>query len=197
MNIYGRAIMSTAGRGIVYVDTGNPLPVDWLSFHVTKQDNMVLLQWQTASETQNDYFEIQRSIDGINFQSIAKVSGNGNTQFQSTYQHKDNLLSTGIFYYRIRQVDNDGSYSYSPVKQIYLSGSLTAIAYPNPFKNDLNVVKQGGIIKEIEIIDLSGKVFLKVVDSFENINTSGLSSGLYLIKITTDTSSEVVPMLKE
>lgn len=92
-----------------------PLPVELLDFQATRYEDHVQLSWSTASETDNDFFDIERSEDGVTFQSIGTVPGQGTSSEVVHYTFDDNAPLSGVTYYRLRQVDNDGSYTYSLV----------------------------------------------------------------------------------
>jgi hypothetical protein len=93
----------------------NPLPVEWLSMDVSQVDGVVNINWQTATETNNHYFSIQRSPDGFNFQQLGQVPGAGNSSIINRYSFADYDPLPGIGYYRIMQTDFDGTNSHSKV----------------------------------------------------------------------------------
>ncbi|MFW5725715.1 MAG: hypothetical protein ACOCX0_04640, partial [Bacteroidota bacterium] len=91
----------------------NPLPVEWYSFDASLAGDEVLLTWQTATETNNDYFTVLRSADGIDFESLGIIAGAGNSNELLSYSFTDNAPRAGINYYQIRQTDFDGQTDYS------------------------------------------------------------------------------------
>jgi hypothetical protein len=93
----------------------NPLPVEWLSMEVSQADGAVILKWQTATETNNHYFSIQRSSNGIDFNELGEITGAGNSNKILSYSFADHDPLPGLAYYRIKQTDFDGKYSYSRV----------------------------------------------------------------------------------
>ncbi|MCB2377374.1 T9SS type A sorting domain-containing protein [Hymenobacter sp. BT635] len=117
-------------------DSNQPLPVELLSFQASRQSNAVQLKWATASETNNDRFEVQRSADGQNFATISTVAGAGTTTKATTYTANDAAPLAGTSYYRLRQVDTDGTSSFSPVRVV---GAVLAVAYPSPTVDQLNL----------------------------------------------------------
>ena len=112
------------------------LPVELTAFTATKTDNQdILLNWTTASETQNKLFEIERSQNGENWQKIGKVPGNNNTIKPTHYQFLDKIPFLSDNYYRLKQIDFDGNYEYSEVKYIRFGNTRTVYSrepYPNP-----------------------------------------------------------------
>lgn len=169
-----------------------PLPIEMTSFSVKKIGNTVNIQWVTASETNCSHFEIQRSIDGINFETIFRINGT-NKQTKNSYQYNDNNLpkQTNVAYYRIKQVDNDGTETISSVRTIDMdSKNLVSIA-PNPTKNDATFLTilndkneentvlrvftaQGNLIKTIEYPLHFGINILE-------LNTADLPNNMYII----------------
>lgn len=94
------------------------LPVEMISFEAEKMNAFNYLTWSTASEINNDYFEVQKSVDGTNFETIGNIQGVGNSTVQNDYQFIDHDAEYDIVYYRLKQVDFDGTISYSKIKRI-------------------------------------------------------------------------------
>lgn len=95
------------------------LPVELISFDATLFENDVLLDWKTVSETNNDHFEIERSLDGEkDYEHIASISGNGNSNTELNYSFTDQMVPEGIIYYRLKQVDFDGKWQYAGIRAI-------------------------------------------------------------------------------
>ena len=120
-----------------------PLPVTLLDFEAGLDNNKVSLHWTTASEINNDYFSIERSMDGVSWQDIGQVPGHGNSQVKEYYSFIDNLQGftpVSTIYYRLKQEDNNGSYQYSMIRSVELNEpSADFTTYPNPVFNTLNV----------------------------------------------------------
>jgi hypothetical protein len=157
----------------------NPLPVTLVSFTGKPVNETVVLDWATASEFNNDYFEVQRSEDGLTFETLGKVNGNGTTNVRKDYQFTDVEPIIGVNYYRLKQVDTNGAFEYSKVIAVSFSqddlGGSQILVYPNPARNQDKVnVELKGFAPErevsIQLIDLTGKV-LNV--SMSKTNKSG------------------------
>ena len=120
------------GRTAITAIPDPALPVTLLSFTATLQNTeTVLLQWSTAMELNNDYFTIQRSVDGVNFEDLEVVDGNGTHNGILNYQRYDYHALSGISYYRLKQTDFDGRISFSSVATISNTGSGVSFAlYP-------------------------------------------------------------------
>lgn len=123
----------------VKISVVSVLPVKLVYFKGTEQDHIVTLGWQTASEQESDHFEIERSVDGLNFTVIGIKRGAGNSSSLLAYTFKDDVssLSSHTVYYRLRQVDIDGNQASSAVVKIELDQSRSLVTSPNPFNSDI------------------------------------------------------------
>ncbi len=172
------------------------LPIELLEFNVVCAENITQLKWVTLSEQNNDYFNIERSSDGLNFKIIKKVSGSGSTNFLSSYNVIDDRPLGGLSYYRLSQTDYDGSNEVLGVLSTEwpctnLSNGLQL--FPNPTDDDVNLVIAHDYRENytVEIFDAIGKLVIPVIDEkFEvqgstllKIKTSDLSVGIFLIKV--------------
>lgn len=163
----------------------NPLPIELINFKVIPTSSSVLLQWQTASEINNDYFEIERSVDGEHFQSIEKVEGAGNSTQLLNYSTIDNNPIIGISYYRLKQTDFDGAFAYSDVKQVKFSSVDLIRVYPNPAKDEVFIrFNDISNFTQIIISDVTGKR-IKMENCSEKelvtVPLNNLTSGVYFI----------------
>jgi hypothetical protein len=112
----------------------NPLPIELISFEAIPNKNIVDLKWVTASESNNDYFTIERSMDGITFEIVDKTKGAGNNTSTLYYATKDYTPYPGTSYYRLRQTDFDGKFTYSKLRTVeFVTDDNHEFAvYPNP-----------------------------------------------------------------
>lgn len=180
------------------------LPIDLLSFTATPNRNKIDLKWTTATEMNNDYFTIEKTLDGKIFEIVAIVNGSGNTPNHSYYTCEDTNPYTGISYYRLSQTDYDGkSESFDLVsvnfKQNNHLEDLFSV-YPNPNTQNglINVVIDNSISEcTIEISDLLGKKYHSAVLTSQNGNnhfqiepTENYAAGTYVITIISDKISE-------
>jgi len=149
--------------------TAAPLPVTLLSLTATKTGEDGLLTWKTASEYNSDYFELQASPDGQAWQALRKQPAAGTTTTAHTYTYLDKNLAryaAPVIYYRLRQVDLGGSFTFSPV--VTLSPAALAVswkvsAYPNPFARDLTaqlITDEAGPV-QVTLLDASGRLVLR------------------------------------
>ena len=171
----------------------NILPVELLDFSIKCNGTENKLYWSTASELNNDYFEIQRSNDTKDWISIDKVIGAGNSNSILKYEYTDKTTS-GKFYYRLKQVDYDGQFEYSEILLANCSNIAEPVieVYPNPVLNTakLKIANWSTDKLKIEIYDMLGKqVYQSQINLFdgyteEKINLSKYNSGIYLIRIS-------------
>ena len=133
------------------------LPVELLHFTATPTGSDVLLQWATATELNNAGFHVERSGDGERFEAIAEVEGMGTIQQLTRYESVDHSPLPGLSYYRLRQIDHDGTTTLSEVVTVEVKTSEVVVAYPNPVEDRLTLAGlQPGAI--VEIIDPLGRV---------------------------------------
>ncbi len=169
----------------------NPLPIELLSFVATPVNGVVDLRWTTASESNNDYFTVERSKDGLVWEDIIYVDGAGNSSSMLSYSSEDNSPYSGTSFYRLKQTDFDGSYSYSDIRMVRLEdGEEDVLIYPNPNTNgELNVALNGLENAELSIIDLNGKlVFNKNYEASSQLIrlNHNLSAGIYMLTIKSE-----------
>ncbi len=175
------------------VKEDNPLPVTFTTFAGRQDGNSVVLEWATASENNNNYFEIERSIDGVNFVTIGYVDGAGNSSSLLNYEFTDNAPEQGQLYYRLSQVDFDGKREFADkVVAVLYTGSeienLTIV--PNPTDGLFRVSVTGSMAGgRIELLSQAGKMIRIVdVESYDaTIDISDLPSGMYVLRFVTDT----------
>ncbi|MEO0732472.1 MAG: T9SS type A sorting domain-containing protein [Bacteroidota bacterium] len=109
------------------------LPVEWISFTAEQQGKAVLLRWSTAHEVANDRFEVERSPDGITFRPIATVLGSGTSDVPQHYSELDERPDRGTNFYRIKQLDFGGQFSYTDIRSVRFAEEDFAVTiYPNP-----------------------------------------------------------------
>jgi len=195
-NLASTSVNVTLQPGEYYVFTNKNiktivLPVHWLSFTAEKKSNHTVdLKWSTASEVNNDHYEVQRSADGINFLTIVNVPASNAKQ----YQYTDLNPLPATCYYRIRQVDKDGKYTYSSVVKIsFDNNGISWQVYPNPAKNITALYAQKELTKvQIVLTDLSGKIVYRkeysniIIGQHVDIPVRDLAKGIYMLKVTSE-----------
>lgn len=180
--------LSMAGQSTEYIlGTSLILPLRLLSFSGARQDENVLLQWQTADESNTSHFEIERSDNGSAFKNMGNTPAINNSDVHH-YQFTDHSPVKGINYYRLKQVDKDGRSSFSPIVKVIFDNSRTELkVYPNPATENITISYTGQQKKvTITIYDNAGrKVIVKELDSQRlwQADISGLAKGIYLIQV--------------
>ena len=119
-----------------------PLPIQLLSLDIIAHEQSVCVKWQTLSESNNEYFTVERSEDGLNFHQIVEVAGAGNSNIILDYEAKDYDPIQGTAYYRLKQTDYDGTFSYSEIMTIKFesSGLPEMLRFPNPMNRSDDLV---------------------------------------------------------
>lgn len=166
------------------------LPIELISFTANCNNNNVIINWSTASETNNKHFELERSNDGVNYNTISIINGHGNTTSQQFYTYTDYNPQNIRYHYRLKQVDFNGKFSYhnSIVTNDNLCSGASAdiILMPNP-ANDLLMVKFGNDNPvKIEIINDCGQLVYVSESVNKNqieITTSNFAAGIYAVRV--------------
>ncbi len=187
------------------VGSGATLPVEMLGFTADAAGNDAVLNWSTASEINNDHFEVLRSVDGKAFETIARVKGSGTTQLTSSYLFTDkNAVSVGqVLFYVIRQVDFSGASSMSNVQTVTFISKLNnqMVVMPNPFLNDLTI-SSATKIQSVKLTDMSGKeINANVVyinpQTISIIGMGNLRTGIYFLHMNDGNQTHVAKVIKE
>lgn len=152
------------------------LPVKWLSFTGLVKSSQNLLSWSTTAETANDFFVVERSSDGANFVDIGQTKGNGTTANTSSYQFADEKPLAGISYYRLRQIDIHGAFSYSIIVKLVRSNSSEVSTssdgdfriFPNPLTGNRVYVDQTVISANIDVAILTSNGRLIATTTLKN-----------------------------
>ena len=184
----------------------SPLPVELISFVGWNEGDVNQLEWVTATEINNDVFVVERSADAINFVEIGTVPGNGNTTEEITYNLTDYTPIQGVNYYRLKQIDFDGTYTYSAIIVVELQGSAaakTAIVklHPNPANDLINIQLQSASTTtfNMAIVDITGRlVEFKEVGATEGLNApfaleiQNYPQGVYMINLVDQQTGETL-----
>nr|WP_317125193.1 T9SS type A sorting domain-containing protein [Pontibacter oryzae] len=181
-----------------------PLPVTLVRFAAHKQSDAVILSWATASERENDYFVVERSLDGRAFAEIGSVQGAGNSNNLLKYTFLDMQAPTGNIYYRLKQVDFSGTFEYSKVASVKISNMFEARlgVYPVPAKNllhlDLNTLPEGNYA--VRILNMQGQHMRELVLSGMAVHTirlNKLAAGKYIIQVQGEQLHQTESFIKQ
>lgn len=141
-----------------------------------------MLSWATASEKNNDHFDIQKSTNGTQFETIGQVKGNGTTATGANYNFEDNTPSVGVAYYRLKQVDDDAKFVFSQVRSIRFGNHKLVVA-PTLAKESISLTVSNDQLVSFDIVNLNGqKVLAGKANGQQIIDVSGLHSGMYFIR---------------
>ena len=179
-------------------DKNIALPVELISFSANNSNGKNILEWNTASELNNDHFEVQRFDESKNWTAIAEIPGHGTTNQEQFYSYTDGSVQTSnIVYYRLKQVDHNGKFEYSEIKRISCEQkNKTMKIFPNPARDVINLsFVNDGLIRDVKIFDMQGTcVYSYKNASYHNtIDISSLKNGIYFLKTYSgnDVSSQV------
>ena len=182
-------------NGVILKTTDGGVPVELTSFIANAVEGSVVLNWTTATETNNQGFEIQRSAEGLNFNNISFIPGFGTTTEPKSYSYTDQSVTSGKYYYRLKQIDFDGSFSYSGVIEVEVSLPTEFSLeqnYPNPFNPATTI--EFSLPTDAQItINIYNLVGEKVAEAASgnyaagthkvDINASTLTSGIYFYRL--------------
>ncbi len=169
-----------------------PMPVELTSFTARNKGTGISLDWSTAQELNNDYFDVERSVNANDWTVVARVNGAGNSQTVKNYNAFDATPASGINYYRLKQVDLDGKSNYSKTVSIRADGPKTAISVlTNPFHNSLSVTFNSATSQMVSarLLDITGKQVAAESWSItsgnvrKDLSAGVLNPGMYILTI--------------
>ncbi len=194
--IYG--VGNGDGYAFSSFSTTTPLPIELLSFTANCNNGKVIINWSTASEKNNDFFTIERSQNGKNFNPLIKVPGAGNSSTINTYQIVDDNPIANVNYYRLKQTDYDGKFTYAPIKSASCDNhrseeelKVESIG-PNPFTENFTLnyttINEGAV--NIRILNAAGGIIKQeIVSAEKGFNTyffndnMNMAPGIYYVTI--------------
>ncbi|MDQ6477730.1 hypothetical protein [Dyadobacter sp. LHD-138] len=167
------------------------LPVRLISFAGYTEKNAIVLTWSTAWEEQNQGFEIQRSINALNFETVGYVDGNSTVKTRSDYMFKDNdIHSEQTYYFRLKQLDSDGSFEFSRIISVNPDHGEGSFVFPNPSKGSFRVTMKSNHTNNFKLYNAFGTEIPidthladKMPDSFVISPKGIIPPGIYLLKV--------------
>ncbi|QNH63077.1 LamG-like jellyroll fold domain-containing protein [Hymenobacter sediminicola] len=191
--------VTSFGQNFIATYGSSPLPVELIRFTAERRNNDALLQWATAQELNNDYFEVESSVDGRTFRAIGRVAGHGTSSQPHAYQLIDVNLARyarSVVFYRLRQVDQDGTSTLSSVQTVLVpneASSLTAVVFPNPAADQLTVRLSRPYTGKAQgwLFDTQGRTVQELNPPLAtspdiNLSVAYLPNGVYTLRLVLD-----------
>jgi hypothetical protein len=181
------------------------LPVDFVDFRAyPKTEGVAGLEWKVALEINNDHFTVEKSTDGIHFFSIGTVKGAGNSTATKTYTYSDDNFNSNA-YYRIKQTDFDGKFSYTRIRFLELNKANQLILYPNPATDELNISWQLPANSEVSVVLINTLSQIVSTQRYvtnegffdEHIDLSTLPAGVYIVSVVAANQSASAKIIKQ
>jgi len=152
--------------GVIYftlgsTDARNSLPVELTSFQAVQQNAHTYVQWETASERNTSHFSVETSTNGIDFHEVGRVHGSGDGMIANQYSFKDMSPENGINYYRLKIVDHDNTFEYSPIEVVMFDATPAIQLFPNPIEKTIQ-------LDGFDAEQNPGTYFLRVIGKSEN-----------------------------
>jgi len=175
----------TTGSGFAPMQV---MPVTFVNFYVSKEKDQVKIYWSTATESNNDHFEVERSVDGTNWTVISIVMSAGNSNAVKNYSLVDKKLNSAAIYYRIKQVDIDGRFTYTAIKSVSYSNESTTTQIFASTNNDI-IISFDALQKNVvvKIWNMSGQSLKQQTYSNSAYITLKLNNnirGIYVVQVT-------------
>ena len=170
-----------------------PLPVTLISFTAEAAKSSVQLNWATATQVDNDFFSVEKSADGVNWSVIKTVKGAGNSSALLNYSYTDASPLAGTSYYRLKQTDIDGKFTYSENRAVKFTGTTNISIFPVPSVG--NTINFKGIAEPkntmITVRDAAGVAVYAATLSSNSVSLPNLSAGMYVISVNNKVTGEV------
>lgn len=197
---------------IIIVSNDSTLPIELTFFEAYALEEHVRLDWVTATEVNNDFFTIERSKNGIDFEAIQQINGAGNSTRSISYSASDNNPFSGLSYYRLKQTDYDGKFSYSEIRAVNMdlkiaqNGIEINTVGPNPFESSfiVNYLLGNSTSVTFRLTDSSGKQVYEEQqqgspgkNKFEFQRGDMLQSGTYILQIITEESAVTRKLIRK
>ncbi|GAB2962351.1 hypothetical protein GCM10027048_33560 [Hymenobacter coalescens] len=199
-----RADLGTSEAGINLIP--NTLPVELVAFDVKASGQTAQLSWRTAQEKNNDHFVVERSLDGRTFAAVGKVQGQGTKTSATNYRFENAYAGRGLVYYRLKQVDTDGTSTYSDIRTVQFGSAAVATApsvFPNPVDQQPATLDLSGLAATEYLLTLSnahGKVVYQAQvlgGQRHPLPTAALAGGAYFARLTGPDATLTIPLIKK
>jgi Secretion system C-terminal sorting domain len=199
---YGNGVfvgVSTNGT-VMTSGTLGVLPIELINFTAHPLDKTIQLTWQTASEKNNDHFDIEYSTDGKTFSKMGQITGHGTTSQIQNYGYVDTTPFSGVNYYRLKQMDIDGKFTYSKTVSVKMGQSDKKInVYPNPVKD--KVIIETNLMSDytVDVFDITGRLLQSqnVNQAIIQLAINDLPNGVYLISVKSSAIQQMFKIVKQ
>ena len=199
INVAACAIPPALGSVTATFTATTSLPIELTAFHAARQAHTVDLTWTTATEQNNDRFEVERSVDGTAWALLTVVpTQNGNARFAQTYSMTDQHPWPVRNYYRLRQVDRDGKSATSTVRMVEMDGNTAATIAPNPVLDDILqlMLPAGEAAAHVRLLDIQGHLlrtwtFDAETEQTVPLDLTGVPAGMFILQVNSDTPLRV------
>ena len=193
-NLIRLGMTTFSGKGVGSTADDDPFPIELIALTATPESNSIRLNWSTGSERNNRGFEVQRSENMVNYDVLGFVIGAGNTNKQQNYLFADREVARNKrYFYRLRQVDFDGTFSFSPTVEAVITGEsgVEVALYPNPTSGNVGLslnLREGGLA-EVRILNNLGQVVssqqleMTAGQNYHQLNTQSLTAGTYQVQV--------------
>lgn len=204
------SLVDTFGQFTIASNGTSPLPVTLLSFGGKRSGSIISLNWKTANEINSRGFEIERAFTGADFKTIGFTKSTGsNKSAVTTYVYDDKTVgSNQAAYYRLKQIDMDGKYAYSPI--VFVDGGAATqndnriAVYPNPFSSELNIhlTSMAAGNAAVKIVDIAGREIYNATHAMSmgenniNIDAAMLQNGIYFLSVEANGSKQTIRIVK-
>jgi hypothetical protein len=161
------------------------LPVTWLYFNATQKSDKVQLSWGTSAEVNSAWFVVERSTNGIDFQQVDRVAANNNTTRDQHYNFTDPVTAQQKLFYRLKQIDIDGAYTYSKVVTVQTAEQATARLQPNPVQDVVRIqLPDSRQNATLNIYNAAGILVLRqTISNWQPVNVQQLTAGMYYLQV--------------
>ena len=197
-------VLPTPGKAFRFTPSV-ALPLKLVNFYAVDKTSAVTLNWSTQNEINTRHFAVQRSFDGLSFTTIATINAAGNSTALKNYMYNDAGAGTAkAIYYRLQQVDIDGTAKYSPIIKINRTAKSILIKAANPFNNTLmlNIQSREAGKLMLQLTDVSGRIawvktlHIQAGAQFTSLSTNGLLPGVYLLSSINSTQVQTIKLIK-
>ncbi len=199
-NYISNELSSPVTFNTVTAATAGALPVTLAYFTVKKEVTAAQISWETSSETNSDFFEVQRSSDAKSWQVLGKVFAQSDSRTANSYFYTDSNPLRSSNFYRLKMVDRDGSFTYSSMRTLQFDGDVAVISYPNPATEKILIAPQSGNVSLLKLLNVQGRVLYESGEgqTVREMDVKKYPSGMYFLEVLqSDGSVKLIKFIKQ